>query len=305
MVWSRDLGFDGAAVQAKYEVAKGITPFFNGGAFPVFNTDFNFATNNPSKFHSEDKYLFGTQLGTNIKVTKDISAKVSAQYYYFYNTQGRLSDPYTPVNSSDAGNTDDSRPSFAQNGNTYMALRDIIPDATNGFGTTNQFQYFGLASQFHELGFTGQFDYNRFEPAQISLYGQWVKNLALDRPYANSVAVNNRGANTALGGVGAFSGGDTAWNVGIRVGKPVMEKLGDWNFSIDYRRVESDSVIDGFTDADFGAPLYGTNLKGYTLRGNLALSRNVWLGVWWMSADSIVGPPFKSDVLQVDVNGKF
>jgi hypothetical protein len=209
------------------------------------------------------------------------------------------------VNSSDAGNTDDSRPSFAQNGNTYMALRDIIPDATNGFGTTNQFQYFGLASRFHVLGFSGQLDYNRFEPAQISLYGQWTKNLALDSGYVNSVAVNNRGSSTTIGSVGTWSGGDIAWNVGIRVGKPVMEKFGDWNFSIDYRRVESDAVIDGFNDADFGAPLYGTNLKGFTLRGNLALSSNVWLGVWWMSADSIIGPPFKSDVLQVDINGKF
>ncbi|MDR3401067.1 MAG: putative porin [Chthoniobacter sp.] len=305
IVWSRDLGFDGIALQGKYEVANGITPFFNGGAFPVFNTDFNFATNNPSKFKSEDKYLFGAQLGTNVKITKDLSAKVSGQYYYFYNTQGKLSDPFTPLTASDAGNTDDTRPSFAQNGNTYMALRNIVPTADNGFGTTNQFQYFGLASEFHELSFTGQLDYNRFEPAQISLYGQWVKNLALNNAYVNSVAVNNRGADTTIGGVGAFSGGDTAWNVGIRVGKPAMEKLGDWNFSIDYRHVESDSVIDGFTDADFGAPLYGTNLKGYTLRGNVALSRNVWLGMWWMSADSIVGPPFKSDVLQVDINGKF
>ncbi|HSI11885.1 MAG TPA: putative porin [Chthoniobacter sp.] len=305
IVWARDLGFDGIALQAKYEVATGITPFVNIGAFPVFNTDLNFATNNPSKFRSEDKYLYGAQLGTSVKITKDINAKVSGQYYYFYNTQGKLSDPFTPVSASDQGNTDDSRPSFAQNGNTYMALRNIVPDATNGFGTTNQWQYFGLATPFRELGFSGQVDYNRFEPVQVSLYGQWIKNLALNRGYVNSVAVNNRGPSTAIGSVGSYSGGDVAWNVGVRVGKSAMEKFGDWNFSLDYRHVESDAVIDGFADADFGAPLYGTNLKGYTLRGNFALSNNIWLGVWWMSADSIVGPPFKSDVLQVDINGKF
>jgi hypothetical protein len=305
IVWSRDLGFDGAAVQAKYDVGKGWTPFFNGGAFPVFNTDFNFATNNPSKFKSEDKWLFGAQLGTSVKITKEISAKASGAYYYFYNTQGKLSDPFTPLTAQNAGNTDDTRPSFAQNGNTYMALRNIVPTADNNFGTINQFQYFGLATPFHELAFQGQLDYNRFEPTQVSLYGQWVENLALNRSYVETVAVNNRGPNTALGSAGAWSGTNTAWNVGLRVGKAAMEKLGDWNFSIDYRYVGSDSVIDGFTDADFGAPLYGTNLKGYTLRGNLALSKNVWLGVWWMSADNIIGPQFKSDVLQVDINGKF
>jgi len=305
IIWARDIGFDGLAAQAKYDVGHGWTPFFNGGAFPVFNTDFNFATNNPSKFKSEDKWLFGAQLGTNVKITKDLSAKASGAYYYFYNTQGKLSSPFTPLTASDAGNTDDSRPSFAQNGNTYMALRDIVPTADNGFGTTNQFQYFGLATPFHELAFQGELDYNRFEPAQISLYGQWVENLALNHNYVNSVAVNNRGPDTALGSVGSWSGGTAAWNVGVRVGKAAMEKRGDWNFSIDYRYVESDSVVDGFTDADFGAPLYGTNLKGYTLRGNLALSSNVWLGVWWMSADNIIGPQFKSDVLQIDINGKF
>ena len=305
IVWANDIGFDGAAIQAKYDVGKGWTPFFNGGAFPVFNTDFNFATNNPSKFKSEDKWLYGAQLGTSVKITKDMTAKAAGSFYYFYNTQGKLSDPFTPLTAQDAGNTDDTRPSFAQNGNTYMALRNIVPDASNGFGTTNQFQYFGLATPFHELSFSGQVDYNRYEPAQISLYGQWVKNLALNSNYVNSIAVNNRGPDTTLGSVGSWSGGNTAWNVGLRVGKSAMEKRGDWNFSIDYRYVESDSVVDGFTDADFGAPLYGTNLKGYTLRGNLALSKNVWLGVWWMSADNIIGPQFKSDVLQVDINGKF
>src|SRR4051812_32771110 len=97
---------------------KGGTPLLNSGALSVFNTDFNFATNNPSKFRSEDKWLYGGQVGANIKITKDLSAKAASSYYYFYNTQGRLSDPFTPLTAQDQGNTDDSRPSSAQNGNT-------------------------------------------------------------------------------------------------------------------------------------------------------------------------------------------
>jgi len=305
VVWASDIGFDGAALQAKYEVLRGVTPFFNGGAFPVFNTDFNYATNNPSKFKSEDKYLYGVQLGTDITISKDIKAKVSSAYYYYQNIEGKLSDPFTPLTSSDQGDTDDTRPSFAQNGNTYMALRDIVPTADNGFGTTDQWQYFGLASKFHELTFNGRLDYNRFEPVQVSLYGEYVQNLAVNSTYINSVAVNNRGADTATGAVGAWSGGNTAWMIGIQVGHAAMEKRGDWNLGINYRYLESDSVVDGFNDANFGAPLTGTNLKGFTFGGNLALSKNVWLGLTWMSADSIVGPQFKGDILQVDVNGKF
>jgi hypothetical protein len=306
IMWSRDLGFDGIAAQARYEVWPGITPFFNGGAFPIFNTDFNFATNNPSKFKSEDKYLFAAQLGTSIKITKDITAKVSAGYYYFYNIEGKLSDPFVPLSSSDAGNTDDSRPSFAQNGNTYMALRNITPTADNNFGTIDQFQYFGLASKFQVFAVNGRIDWNRFEPVQISLYGEYARNLALDSNNVNSVAVNNRGPNDSISGaVGSWAGGGNAWDVGIQIGKSALEKRWDWQLGLDYRYIQSDAVVDAFNDADFGAPLYGTNLKGFTFRANLALSKNIWLGVWWMSADSIVGPQFKSDVIQVDLNGKF
>ena len=32
---------------------------------------------------------------------------------------------------------------------------------------------------------------------------------------------------------------------------------------------------------------------------------NVHRGLHWMSADSIIGPPFKSDLVQFDINGKF
>jgi hypothetical protein len=67
--------------------------------------------------------------------------------------------------------------------------------------------------------------------------------------------------------------------------------------------VESDAVVDGFVDSDFGGG--GTNVEGYTVYGSLALSPNVWFGVRWMSADEIAGPPLKTDVLQVEVNGKF
>ena len=64
-------------------------------------------------------------------------------------------------------------------------------------------------------------------------------------------------------------------------------------------------MVDGFTDSDFGGVTTGTNLKGYTLSGNLALSPNVWVGIRWMSADQVAGPPLKDDVLQIDLNGKF
>jgi hypothetical protein len=305
MIWARDLGFDGLTLQGRYNVARGVTPFLTAGAYPVFNTDFNFASNQPSKFQSEDKYLFAAQLGTDWTITKDLNAKVAGALYYFDNVEGHLSSPFTPLTSADQGNTDDSRPSFAQNGNTYFPIRDIVPTAQNDFGTIDQFQYYGLATPFHELDFTGQVNYDRFAPIRLSLIGEVTENLAFNASKINALAVNNRGPNTASGALGNFQGGDTAWIVTFKAGDIALDKLWAWSFDIGYRYVESDAIVDGFADADFGAPLTGTNLKGFTVGGNLALGPRVWLGLHWMSADAIAGPPYKSDLIQFDINGKF
>ena len=140
IIYDDDLGFDGGALAGRYEVVKGVTPFFSGGAFPIFNTDLNFSSNQPVKFRSTDKWLYGAQAGLDLKLRKDLTIKAAGAYYYFDGVSGKLSNPYTPLSSSDAGNTDNTRPSFAQKGNTYMALRNIVPNASNNFGTTNQFQ---------------------------------------------------------------------------------------------------------------------------------------------------------------------
>ena len=307
MIWADDLGFDGGVVQGKYEVAEGVTPFLTVGAFPVFNTDFNYGTYNAVKYQSTDKWLYAVQLGTDWKINKDFNLKVAAACYYFQNIEGHVSDPFIPVSSQDSGNTDNSRPAFAQSGNTYIALRNIIPDPTlNNNGATNQWQYYGLATPFHELATTARLDYNHFEPVQISLIGEFVDNIAFNRN-----AIDNNGPPQLIGPVnnnsnsGVFQGGNLGWILGFRVGKVNLEKFGDWSVGLNYRYLESDATVDGFNDADFAAPKSGTNLKGYTIFSNFSLSPRVYLGLRWMSANSITGPTYKSDIIQFDVNAKF
>lgn len=306
LIWDDDLGFDGIAGRLKYEVLPGVTPFLTGGAFPVYNTDFNFSSNQPAKFESYDKYLFGIQGGIEWKPTPDWNFKVAAAYYYFQNIEGQLSDPYTPQSASDAGNTDNSRPSFAQKGNTYRPLRNIVPDASNDYGAINQWQYYGLATKFQDLAITGRLDYNGFEPVQVSLVGEWITNLAFNKSDINAIAVNNRGPvsdSNELTDIGQFEGSGTAWYGEIRVGTPALAKRWDWMLAFGYRWIGSDSVVDGFNDSDFG--LGGTNMKGFTAAGSLALSKNVWLTLRWMGADSIAGPTYKSNIIQFDINSRF
>jgi hypothetical protein len=303
IIWDDDLGFDGLAVGGKYEVTKGITPFGALGAFPVFNTELNFSSNRPDKFSSEDKWLFGGQLGIGVHIYNDFDVKVAGAYYDFENIEGKLSDPFVPLTASDQGNTDDSRPAFAQKGNTYFPIRNIIPTADNNFGTTKQFQYFGLATRFRLLNVAGSLDYTHFDPFHLMLYGEFTENLAFDYGAINSKAINNRGPDRAPGRPGNFAGGNTAWIVGLKAGKAALEKRWDWNVGVNYRYVESDAVVDGFNDSDFGGG--GTNLKGYTIYGAVALTPHIALALRWMSADEIGGPTFRNDILQFDFNATF
>jgi hypothetical protein len=186
-----------------------------------------------------------------------------------------------------------------------MALRDIVPSPLNDNGTIDQWQYYGLATPFHDLAFTQEIDYNHFEPFRVSLIGEYVKNLAFNEQTIAAKAVNNLGAPPASGAPAPFVGGNKGWIVTLKLGDVLLNRGGDWNVSLGYRHVESDSVVDGFTDADFGGDLTGTNLKGYTLSASIALAPGVWFEARWYSATAIAGPTFKNDTIQTDINAKF
>ena len=297
IMWDEDIGFDGLAARGKAELYDGISTFFAAGLFPVYNTDLNFASNQPSKFRSQDKWLTGAQAGIEWKINDHLKAKLGAAYYDFQNIEGKLSSPFVPLSQNDAGDTDATRPSFAQRGNTYMAIRNITPTAANDFGTKYQYQYYGLATPFHVLAATARLEYDGYDPIRFVVTGEYLKNIAFDAGKIGAKAVNN------LSGGGAFDGGDSAWNLAFQFGHTAMEKRGDWLLGLGYRYVESDAVVDGFTDSDFGGG--GTNVRGFTLGGAMAMSPNVRLGLKWMSSDEIAGPTLHSDTLQFDINAKF
>jgi|LakMenEpi03Aug12_release.lakeMendotaPanAssembly.Ray.scaffolds.fasta_scaffold22217_5 hypothetical protein len=305
VIFDEDLGFDGLAVRANVKATDDLSIFGTTGLFPVFNTALNFASNQPSKFESTDKYLYASQIGINWKIDEDWTAKVAFGYYAFQNIEGELSSPFVPLNSSDAGDTDSTRPGFAQRGNTYFPIRNITPDPANNNGTINQFQYYGLATPFENFTFTAKIDYDGFDSIRFSALAEAVKNVAFDKSALDTNAVNNRGPDPDGAGplLGNYDGGDMAYYTGFQIGKPQMELFGDWLVSIGYRYVESDSVVDGFADSDFGGG--GTNVKGYHLGASLALSPKVRIGMRWMSSDEIAGAPLSSDTFQLDLNAKF
>jgi hypothetical protein len=312
LIFDGDLGFDGTALRLSYNYRNVILPSIVGGAFPVFNTDLNFSSNRPEKFPSYDKYLFAVQAGTQINLTRHWNAQVAAAYYNFYNVEGQLSSPYAPLSASDAGDTDNSRPSFAQKGNTYFPIRNIIPTPENDFGAINQWQYFGLATPFENFAVTGKINYDGFEPVRVSVVGEFVQNLAFNSAQINEVAVNNRGEirpdntdpeNIDTFEVGPYEGDGYAWLLDLVVGHAELDRLGAWQFSFGYRWIGSDAVVDGFNDSDFG--LGGTNMKGFTVAGRLALTPHVYIGARWFGSESIAGPQFDMNIFQFDLGAEF
>ena len=304
LAWYRELGFDGAAVQAKYELFDGFTPFAVAGAFSIYNTDAN-AGNNfllpNSKFASEDRWLFGGQAGFVSRFAPESSFRAAVAYYDFANVQGKFSSPCPAQVSGDICDTDITRPSFAQKGNTYTILRNLVSDPA--VLTPPQYQYFGLVSQYRPVVASAQLDLGQFHPVHIVLDGEYIWNTAFNRGRMDAFAINNRGPDVAANTPGPFNGGNQGWLARVTVGDRVIKRLWDWNVHAGYKYLESDATIDAFVDSDFG--LGGTNLKGYFVGGNIGLSDNVWASLRWMSANNIAGLPYSVDVLQVDLNAKF
>jgi hypothetical protein len=124
----------------------------------------------------------------------------------------------------------------------------------------------------------GQVDLNGL-PLPLSLYGQYVKN-------------------GAARGIDADQ--DQAWLVGF-VTKLVGVKL-DYN----YRDVQRNGVVGGFTDSDFANGKVGS--RGHKLKAKYDLSKNFSVGATYFMADSDVASDINDasvDTLQVDFEAKF
>lgn len=307
LIWDDDLGFDGLAVTGRYQATPEVAPFLTLGAFPVYNTALNLSSTQSRKSASHDKWLYAAQAGTDWKPTPEVATRFGIAYYHFNNVEGKLSSPcdirdigdLAKTSASVTCSTDAFRPSFAQKGNTYMGLRDLSA-TPYGNGTlavsADEYQYYGLVTPFHELALTGRVDYDAFAPIRISFDAEYVQNLAFDKMVIASKAVNNDEN-------GAFVGGPIGYMARMTVGTPKLAERWDWSVSLAYRYLESDAVVDGLTDSDFG--MGGTNLKGFILGGNLALGRNLLTSVRWMSADSVAGAKYSVDTLMADLTARF
>jgi hypothetical protein len=299
LLFNEDLNFDGISVHLEHAIVNDVTGFLSAGAFPVFNTAFNFGSTSTSttQNNSHDSYLLALQAGGEWKISSDYLAKMAFGYFNFLNVQGSQSTPCLAPVANGSCNTDNQTPGFVQFGNTLFPLRNILPNPSSGTVTSTP-EFFGLASRFNVADVHGEFSVLNFHPVDIVFTGDFVKNFGF-----NASAIAARGPSNNFGSNNAWSGSDTGYLVQVGFGHQQLERLWDWNFTLGYRYIGSDAVLDALNDSDFH--LGGTNAKGYTVAGNLALDRNVWFGAKFYSATQVSGQPYTADVLLVDLNAKF
>lgn len=220
----------------------------------------------------KDKWLFGVQAGVEYKVPDSYTARLGVAFYDYENTEGEVNPAGQNVN-------DWTAPQFQQKGNTLMDI-----DPSDSIKTA-------YASEFRELNLTGTLDLAFWHPIHIVLLADYVDNLGFDQAEVNARTDSDVKKETE------------GYQLGVSVGNQKVQNLWDWKTHFYYKYLESDAVMDAFTDSDFH--LGGTNAKGWIIGGDLGVAKNTWIAARWLTANEISGPPLSIDVLQLNVNSRF
>jgi hypothetical protein len=275
-----DLAFDGLVASFTPKLTDSLTSFTTVGAFPI--EEIESSDTNKAK----DKWLYSLQSGFKWQAPNKSTVKLAVAYHDYKNVEGQSNT--TGLNDFGA-----TVPVFRQRGNNTFDINQL-----NGGVSPAGAKTIGLASKFEQINIIGQIDFLNFDPVHVTITGDYTKNIGFDQK-----EIFQRTGNL-------YKEETDAYQVKLDVGtKPfsglrheVINKH-DWQISLAYKRLEADSVLDGFTDSNFR--LGGTDTKGWALVGNYAFDKNAWVGARYLTADTISGLPFSVDVFLVDVNAKF
>lgn len=301
MLYSNDLNFDGVAAIFDHKLSRDWGVFGTVGAFPVDYTNDTTTSNGFDKEESDNKWLYGAQVGAKWAINSNNRLKGALAYYRFDDIEGQRSSPCEPWAGAPGCDSDGTRAAFMQKGNSVFLLRDITPNPLNPT-TTPQPQFVGLASEFNLLDLNVVWDADLPEDFKLRSQGNYIHNLGYDegdmRKRSAGQIVNNLDSN------GNIESGANAWMVQFTLGNALeLKKQGDWNLFAGYKYIQPDALPDGFNDSSFH--LGGTNAKGYFLGGNYGLAKNVYATGRWLSSEAVYGAPFDIDVMQLEINTRF
>ena len=302
ILYSGELGFDGVSAGWN-DVSVGEHGAFFGtlGAFPLGYISDDFPSDEQNKKASEDKWLFGAQLGIDWRFQEDQRFLAALAYYDFDNIQGQRSSPCPLYAGYQSCRSDWSAPAFMQKGNSVFLLRDIVLEPGNEADTAMP-QLVGLASEFQLLDINLRWRTPLFNDYELSLAGNYIHNLAYDEDEmferSDGLILNNFDTN------GELESGADAWMVHAAFGDDLdLARAGNWQVFFGYKYIEPDALPDAFNDSSFH--LGGTNAKGYFLGGSYAFTPDLSARGRWLSAEEVYGQPLAIDVLQLELNARF
>lgn len=222
-----------------------------------------------------DKWLYGAQLGVEYRPKSDLAYVLTAAYYHYHNIEGTVNSTSTP------NENDWTSPLFQQKGNTLINIAADSDEFTAG-----------LASAYELLNITGYVESGLFFPVIIRLTGDYVENLGFDT-----------GKVEKRTGVSDVPSETTGLMASLLVGHSKVRKFGEWQWSLYYKHLEADAALDAFVDSDFH--MGGTNAKGWALKFDFGVMKNIWLSSRWLSSNEIEGVQISIDQFQLDLNAKF
>lgn len=317
LLYDEDLRFDGVSASVKWAgvTGKDSALSLTGGAFPLDYGSSNFPNVAINKLAYPTKWLFAGEVRLKTPVGSGISIDASAAYHSYTNVQGRLSEPCN-LDLGDFCSTDALQARFLRKGNTLFTLRNLVANSTGVYP-----QLFGLKFDYNIL------DLNLAVRAPISgdvgvkLAGDYLRNLGFKRsdicqgrfdtpeafliqPYNNYGSDGNTARNICTKtNPTSFIGGNIGWLANVTIGHAKVYKKGSWSAFGEYRYLQSDAVLDAYTDSDLH--LGGTNVKGYIIGAEYGVADRVSVRGRWFSGNEIAGEPLAIDVLQIDFMARF
>jgi polyhydroxyalkanoate synthesis regulator phasin len=269
LVWDADVNFDGVAgsyrLGLKRDEAFNHFAYVTLGAFPIQEVELS----------TRDKWLLAGQMGIDYQFARGHRLRAAAAYYDFTNISGRR-------NTLDSTLLDYTAPVFLQRGNSMFNIRNFTDPTA---------QLFALMSDYQEADITVIYDHKISPLYKLSVTADYVKNLGFD-----AAKIRARTGFT-------IPKRTQGYQMELAFGSANMARAGAWRAIAGYRYLQADAVVDAFTDSDFR--LGGTDVKGFTITGEYALTPRVLLRGRYLSGDAIDGAPFGVDLFQFDLNAQF
>lgn len=272
LVYARDLAFEGVASTLRLGWGDGDADrshvYLTAAGFPIVEVPL---------VNSESKWLVGAQIGTNLRWADGSEhLRIGAAYYDFVHVTGQRNAPDSTLLNYTA-------PAFLRYGNTVYDISNSTTDpSVNLFALAARFRIADVAMSY-ELGL------RRYS---LAITGEAVRNIGYHIASIESLTGQPISSPQNKGYIGEVSFGD-----------PSVAAFGQWRAAFGYRSVQSDAVLDAWTDADFHAG--GTNAEGLFVWGSFGLAKSTWLRLRYLSGSEIVGPKYGLDIVQLDLNTRF